>query len=95
MVPLNHLYSSKCQAHVFIASDEDTDWWVEKEEARVECFMGYVYRSTSICPEGAVPLYGAYEKRIGRFLTLSERERDLCVQLGARDLGIICYVAPP
>ena len=95
MVPLRRLYSPKLHVWVFMASDEATDWWVEKEEAKVEFIVGYVYRNDGPCPEGAVPLYGVYEGRIGRLLTLSESERDSCLQLGARDLGIQCYVAPP
>lgn len=95
MVPLRRLYSPKSQTYGFIANEESTNWWIEHKEARVEYTVGYVYRSDSPCPEGAVPLYGACEKRIGRFFTLSERERDLCVRLGAMDLGIIGYVAPP
>jgi hypothetical protein len=95
MVPLRRLYSIKYYMHVFIAGDETTNWWVEKEEASIEFTVGYVYRSDGPCPEGGIALYGVYEKRIGRFLTLSETEKDLCLQLGARDLGIQCYVAPP
>ena len=95
MVPLRRLYSPQLKTHGFIANDESTKWWIEQRKAIVEYTVGYVYRSDSPCPEGAVPLYGACEERIGRFLTPSERERDLCVRLGATDLGIICYVAPP
>ena len=95
MVPLRLLYSPKLQVWIFMASGQDTDWWVEKEGAKVEFIVGYVYRSDGPCPEGAVPFYGVDERRIGRLLTLSESERDSCLRLGARDLGIQCYVAPP
>lgn len=95
MVPLRRVYSPKLEAHVFLANNEDTDWWVKKEEGKVEFTVGYVYRGDSACPEGAVPLYSVYERRIGRLLTLSESERDSCLKLGATDLGINCYVAPP
>jgi len=95
MVPLRRLYSRQSQTHGFIANDESTKRWIEDSEASVEYTVGYVYRSDSPCPEGAIPLYGVCEERIGRFFTISEHERDLCLRLGAMDLGIICYVAPP
>ena len=95
MVPLRRLYSPKLKVHGFIASEEGTNWWLEKEEASIEFTVGYVYRSDCPCPEGAVPLYGVFEGRIGRYLTLSASERDLCLRLGAKNLGLHCYVAPP
>ena len=95
MVPLRRLYSPKLNTYVFFANDEASDWWIEKEQARVEFTVGYVYRHDAPCPEGAVPLYGVQDTRIGRLLTLSESERDSCLQLGARSLEIQCYVAPP
>ena len=95
MVPLHRLKIPKVNNSVFLASDEAVAQWIEHKKATIEFIVGYVYRSDSPCPEGAVPLYNVYDAKIGQCLTLSESERDLCVRLGARNLGIHCYVAPP
>jgi len=95
MVPLLRVHSPKLNTHAFLSSDEATKWWVENEDATIEFTVGYVYRSDGPCPEGAVPLYGVFDGRIGRFLTISESEKDLCQRLGAKNLGMLCYVAPP
>ena len=95
MVPLRRLKLPRLNTPLFLTSDEATNQWVENENATVEFVVGYVYRSDSPCPEGAVPLYNVHDAKIGQCLTLSESERDLCIRLGARNLGIHCYVAPP
>ena len=95
MVPFRRLHCPKYNAHVFLANDDVIKWWVENEKATEEFAVGYVYRSDSPCPKGAVPLYSMYDEKIGRFLTTSESEKNLGLQLGAKDRGIHCYVAPP
>ena len=95
MVPLRRIHSPKLNAHAFFANNEDIDSWVKKEQGREEFIVGYVYRRDCPCPEGAAPLYGVFERRIGRLLVLSESERDSFLKLDARNLGIVCYVAPP
>ena len=95
MVPLRRLHWPKFNADIFLASGEATTRFVENEKATLKFTVGYVYRSDSPCPEGALPLYSVYHVKIGQCLTLSESEKDLCIRLGARNLGIECYVAPP
>ena len=95
MVPLRRVKLPRFNTALLLASDEATNRWVENEKATVEFVVGYVYRSDSPCPEGAVPLYNVHDAKIGQCLTLSESERDLCIRLGARDLGIHCYFAAP
>ena len=93
MVPLNRLRVS--DKPLFVASDECTNRWVEKENATIEFTVGYVYRSDSPCPAGALPLYSLYDPKIGQCFTVSESEKDICIRFGAKDFGIHCYVAPP
>jgi hypothetical protein len=95
MVAFNRLRFPKASRPAFVASDECTEQWVKDDNATIEFTIGYVYRSDSPCPEGAVPLFHLHESKIGVVFTVSEREKDLCLRLGARDLGIECYVAPP
>jgi hypothetical protein len=95
MVPFNRLRIPKSGKLLFIASDECTERWIKDENATIEFTIGYVYRNDSPCPEGAVPLFSLYEPKIGQVFTVSENEKDLCLRLGARDLGVQCYVAHP
>ncbi len=95
MVPFRRLHCPKYNAYIFLASDEATDRWVENEKATVEFAVGYVYRSDGPCPDGAVPLYCVHDAKIGHCLTISESEKDLCIRLGAKNMGIHCYVVPP
>ena len=97
MVPLRRLYSPVENVHPFTANEEDADWWIKERQSTVEFTVGYVYRRDAQCPDGAVPLYQVIENErgLGRLLTISESERCSCVQLGASDEGIQCYVAPP
>ena len=95
MVPFRRLHCPNYNTPLFLASDEATNRWIENEKATVEFVVGYVYRSDSPCPEGAVPLYSMYDEKIGHCLTISESEKDLCIRLGAKDRGIHCYVARP
>ena len=95
MVPFRRLQCPKFNTPLFLASDEATNRWIEKEKATVEFVVGYVYRSDSPCPKGAVPLYSMYDEKIGHWLTISESEKNLGLRLGAMDRGIHCYVAPP
>lgn len=95
MVPLLRLKLPRLNTPLFLAGHEATNRWVEKEKATVEFVVGYVYGSDNPCPEGAVPLYHVHHEKIGHCLTLSESERNLCIRLEAKNLGIHCYVAPP
>ena len=95
MVPLRRVKLPKYGAPIFFAGDRDISRWIEKHKATIEFTVGYVYRSGSPCPKGAVPLYSVFDVKIGQLLTVSESERDLCIRLGARNFGMQCYVAPP
>ena len=95
MVPLRRLKIPKFQVPIFLISDEDIAQFVEKAKATIEFTVGYVYRHDNPCPEGAVPLYFVNDVKIGHCFTISKSEKDLCVRLGARNMGIFCYVAPP
>ena len=95
MVPLRRLKIPNVTAPIFLASDEAVAQWKENKKATIEFTVGFVYRSDSPCPKGAVPLYNVHDPKIGQLLTLSESEKDLCIRLGAKNLGIHCYVAPP
>ena len=95
MVPLQRLWVPSENIHLFIANDEDVNWWIKEKGAKVEFTVGYVYRRDGPCPDGAVPLHLVHESKVGRVLTISEGERASCVRLGAKDEGIQCYVAPP
>jgi len=95
MVPFRRVWSPKSKTWAFPTNDESTNWWIKERDAIIEYVVGYVYRSDGPCPAGAVPLYGMAKEGIGRYFTISEGERDLCLRLGAQDLGVLCYVCPP
>ena len=95
MVPFRRLKIPVFSAPYFFAGDKDITQAVENMKGTIDFAVGYVYRSNNPCPEGAVPLYHVYDVKIGQCLTVSESERDLCIRLGASNLGIHCYVAPP
>ena len=95
MVPFRRVWSPKSKAYAFPSSNESTDWWIKEHDATIEYIVGYVYRCDSPCPAGAIPFYGVAKDMIGRYFTISEGERDLCLRLGAEDMGVQCYVAPP
>jgi len=95
MVPLHRLWSPVQKIHCFIANEDDENWWIKEQQAKVEFTVGYVYRRDGPCPDGAVPLYLLCGSKLPRLLTISEGERASCVRLGAKDKGILCYVAPP
>ena len=95
MVPFRRIQPPSWGVPIFTASDEATTRWVLTHKATIEFTVGYVYRSDSPCPEGAVPLYYVQDPKIGQCLTLSENEKDSCIRLGATNFGIHCYVAPP
>lgn len=93
MVPLYRLWCTAV-THVFVTSQAGKDWWMREKGAADEGIVGYVYPSADRLV-GLVPLYCVTAENWGRLLTVSDRERMACIRLGARDEGILCFVAPP